>query len=131
MALGLGDPSKAKPRRKTVSNGQMVDGAANAMSVLQQPHNHQTIDQKSTCDEDYIFPLDEDHMVETPTPATNIPMFGAQLFKNRKTSPIQLTTTPGALKQRFVNINHEKRHVYFFNSSFSSRTVCVIAMAWI
>ncbi|XP_011290288.1 C2 domain-containing protein 5 isoform X2 [Musca domestica] len=101
MALGLGDPSKAKPRRKTVSNGQMVDGAANAMSVLQQPHNHQTIDQKSTCDEDYIFPLDEDQMVETPTPATNIPMFGAQLFKNRKTSPIQLTTTPGALKQRF------------------------------
>ncbi|XP_073841071.1 C2 domain-containing protein 5 isoform X2 [Musca autumnalis] len=105
MALGLGDPTKTKARRKTVSNGQL-DNAANAMSIVPpEQHQHQTMDKKSTCDEDYIFPLDEDHMVETPTPATNsIPMFGAQLFKNRKSSPIQLTTAPGSIKQRFNRI---------------------------
>ncbi|XP_075146095.1 C2 domain-containing protein 5 isoform X2 [Haematobia irritans] len=97
MALGLGDPSKSKYKRKTVVNGQ-VDNTSDT--------HHQTSDahRKLTCDEDYIFPLDEDQMVETPTPATNMPLFGAQLFKNRKSSPIQMSTTPGVIRQRYNRI---------------------------
>ncbi|KAM7361229.1 C2 domain-containing protein 5 isoform 2-T2 [Cochliomyia hominivorax] len=99
MALGLGDPSKLKSKRKTISNGQSESN--DSMS-----HLHSTNEsiskklQQFQQDEDYIFPLDEDHMVETPTPATNIPLFGAQLFKNRKSSPIQLSSAPGSMRQR-------------------------------
>lgn len=101
MALGLGDPSKPKYKHKTATNGQ-ADGTEAMMSGYHKPIDGH---KKLTCDEDYIFPLDEDQMIETPTPATNIPLFGAQLFKNRKSSPIQLTTAPGAIRQRSVSPN--------------------------
>ncbi|XP_013111415.2 C2 domain-containing protein 5 isoform X3 [Stomoxys calcitrans] len=95
MALGLGDPSKSKYKRKMQANGQLDSNNTD--------NHHHSNDghKKATSDEDYIFPLDEDQMVETPTPATNMPLFGAQLFKNRKSSPIQLTTAPGLIRQRY------------------------------
>uniref|UniRef100_A0A1I8P0S9 C2 domain-containing protein n=1 Tax=Stomoxys calcitrans TaxID=35570 RepID=A0A1I8P0S9_STOCA len=95
MALGLGDPSKSKYKRKMQANGQLDSNNTDGHHHSNDGHK------KATCDEDYIFPLDEDQMVETPTPATNMPLFGAQLFKNRKSSPIQLTTAPGLIRQRY------------------------------
>lgn len=108
MALGLGDPSRIKYKRKTVTNGQ-GDSTDNA----NHHSSNESSNKKLQNDEDYIFPLDEDQMVETPTPATNIPLFGAQIFKNRKSSPIQLTTAPGAIRQRYV-----RRSIVFIMFSY-------------
>jgi len=49
-------------------------------------------------EEDYIFPLDEDQMVDTPTPtSTAIPPFGMSSFKMRKTSPSRLNNLASGL----------------------------------
>lgn len=103
MALGLGDPSKLKNKRKTLSNGQTESNDFMNHTNLPCETNSRKLQQLQQ-DEDYIFPLDDDHMVETPTPATNIPLFGAQLFKNRKSSPIQLPSAPGSMRQRHVSL---------------------------
>ncbi|XP_065354941.1 C2 domain-containing protein 5 [Calliphora vicina] len=99
MALGLGDPSKSKNKRKNLTNGQSESNDSMTHTQSAGEINSKKLQQLHQ-DEDYIFPLDEDHMVETPTPATNIPLFGAQLFKNRKSSPIQLSSAPGSVRQR-------------------------------
>lgn len=114
MALGLGDPSKLKNKRKTLTNGQTDsnDSMSHAHSGSESISKKL---QQLQQDEDYIFPLDEDHMVETPTPATNIPLFGAQLFKNRKSSPIQLSSAPGSMRQRHVGL---KILIIFFSIVF-------------
>ncbi|XP_037828896.1 C2 domain-containing protein 5 [Lucilia sericata] len=99
MALGLGDPNKLKNKRKNISNGQSDSNNSMSHTYSAGEINNKKLQQLQQ-EEDYIFPLDEDHMVETPTPATNIPLFGAQLFKNRKSSPIQLSSAPGSMRQR-------------------------------
>lgn len=98
MALGLSDPVKLKSKRKTITNGQSEGSDLMCQTNLNESKKSQLLQQ----DLDYIFPLDEDQMVETPTPANNIPLFGAQLFKNRKSSPIQLSSAPGSIRQRHV-----------------------------
>ncbi|XP_046804860.1 C2 domain-containing protein 5 isoform X1 [Lucilia cuprina] len=99
MALGLGDPNKLKNKRKNVTNGQSDSNDSMSHTHSAGEINNKKLQQLQQ-EEDYMFPLDEDHMVETPTPATNIPLFGAQLFKNRKSSPIQLSSAPGSMRQR-------------------------------
>ncbi|XP_050317871.1 C2 domain-containing protein 5 isoform X1 [Bactrocera neohumeralis] len=96
MALGLDDANKFKYRRKAAAtnftNGTANDAPdANGMSA----GNKRTLQE-----EDYIFPLDEDQMVETPTPTSNLPPYGMNSFKMAKTSPSRQQSKKGTLTNR-------------------------------
>lgn len=140
MALGLGDASnKIKYRRKTVNNGTTAPNpdVINNMTNNEMSSGH---GQKRTLqEEDYIFPLDEDHMVETPTPSTNLPPYGIHSFKLRKTSPSRPTiasnakTTSSSFRNRYVsastdniNIHCVQNLTYSFCFSFPYAIVTVL-----
>ncbi|XP_053967749.1 uncharacterized protein LOC128869237 isoform X1 [Anastrepha ludens] len=96
MALGLGDANKFKYRRKAaatgITNGTTADVPdTNGVSV----GNKRTLQE-----EDYIFPLDEDQMVETPTPTSNLPPYGLNSFKLSKTSPSRQQSKKGSAINR-------------------------------
>ncbi|XP_054728267.1 C2 domain-containing protein 5 isoform X2 [Anastrepha obliqua] len=96
MALGLGDANKFKYRRKAaatgITNGTTADVPdTNGLSV----GNKRTLQE-----EDYIFPLDEDQMVETPTPTSNLPPYGLNSFKLSKTSPSRQQSKKGSAINR-------------------------------
>ncbi|XP_069964497.1 C2 domain-containing protein 5 isoform X3 [Bactrocera oleae] len=96
MALGLDDANKFKYRRKAAvtsfTNGTVTDAPdANGLSA----GNKRTLQE-----EDYIFPLDEDQMVETPTPTSNLPPYGLNSFKLAKTSPSRQHSKKGTLINR-------------------------------
>lgn len=101
MALGLGEPHRLKHKRKTVTNGQ--SDSSDSMNHTQSGSEINNKKLSQLQDEDYIFPLDEDHIIETPTPATNTALFGAQLFKSRKSSPIQISSVPGSIRHKHVS----------------------------
>lgn len=67
-------------------------------------------------EEDYIFPLDEDQMVDTPTPtSTAIPPFGMSSFKMRKTSPSRLSSLASGLPStgvKSLNVGPVPRNRY-------------------
>lgn len=122
MAMGLSDGNKMKYRRRAApamqANG-FNDATVHAQAQSQmQPAVHATQSQpelngkRMLQEEDYIFPLDEDQVVDTPTPtSTAIPPFGMSSFKVRKTSPsrlpsaktLNLTPVP---RNRYVNTNY-------------------------
>ncbi|TMW51981.1 hypothetical protein DOY81_002971 [Sarcophaga bullata] len=102
MALGLGEPHRLKHKRKTVTNGQ--SDSSDSMNHTQSGSEINNKKLSQLQDEDYIFPLDEDHIIETPTPATNAALFGAQLFKSRKSSPIQISSVPGSIRHKHHRI---------------------------
>ncbi|KAH8294190.1 hypothetical protein KR054_009273 [Drosophila jambulina] len=103
MAMGLSDASKMKYRGR----GRVMQQQQQPQPQQQQQQNgfHESQSQsqpelngkRMLQEEDYIFPLDEDQMVDTPTPtSTAIPPFGMSSFKMRKTSPSRLSNlVPG------------------------------------
>lgn len=96
MALGLDDANKFKYRRKAAAtgftNGTATDAPdSNSLSA----GNKRTLQE-----EDYIFPLDEDQMVETPTPTSNLPPYGLNSFKMAKTSPSRQQSKKGTVVNR-------------------------------
>ncbi|XP_020810846.1 C2 domain-containing protein 5 isoform X2 [Drosophila serrata] len=103
MAMGLSDASKMKYRGR----GRVMQQQQQQQPQQQQQQNgfHESQSQsqpelngkRMLQEEDYIFPLDEDQMVDTPTPtSTAIPPFGMSSFKMRKTSPSRLSNlVPG------------------------------------
>ncbi|XP_067642552.1 uncharacterized protein [Eurosta solidaginis] len=103
MALSLGDANKFKYRRKAaaaapnITNGTAADAPdTNGVSTGNK--------QRTLQEEDYIFPLDEDQMVETPTPTSNLPPYGLNSFKLSKTSPS---------RQQSKKTNAINRNCYF------------------
>ncbi|XP_036325375.1 uncharacterized protein LOC118738536 isoform X2 [Rhagoletis pomonella] len=99
MALGLGDANKFKYRRKPAA----ATGITNGASTDAPDTNGLTAGNKRTLqEEDYIFPLDEDQMVETPTPTSNLPPYGLNSFKLAKTSPSrQHSKKAGAINRNY------------------------------
>lgn len=110
MAMGLSDGNKIKYRRRGAPTTLPQNGFNDANVQLQQQQFaaqsavHVTQSQpelngkRMLQEEDYIFPLDEDQMVDTPTPTSNvIPPFGMSSFKTRKTSPSRLGNLTSAL----------------------------------
>uniref|UniRef100_A0A1B0GF18 C2 domain-containing protein n=1 Tax=Glossina morsitans morsitans TaxID=37546 RepID=A0A1B0GF18_GLOMM len=71
MALRLEDPSKSKNKRKCATNGQT--------------ESNETSSKRAQQEDDLIFPLDEDHVIETNTPLAS---YSAHILKTRKASPI-------------------------------------------
>ncbi|KAH8341150.1 hypothetical protein KR074_003961 [Drosophila pseudoananassae] len=121
MAMGLSDANKMKYRGR---------GRALPFQQPQQPQNgfheaavHATQSQpelngkRMLQEEDYIFPLDEDQMVDTPTPtSTAIPPFGMSSFKMRKTSPSRLSNLGSGLPStgvKSLNVGPVPRNRYF------------------
>ncbi|XP_037944747.1 C2 domain-containing protein 5 isoform X2 [Teleopsis dalmanni] len=100
MALGLADVNKFKYRRKTLNTNGFIESNSN-----QQPETNGAItgsNKRALQEEDYIFPLDEDQMVETPTPTTNLPPYGSHSLKLRKTSPSRaISKANAAMRNRF------------------------------
>ncbi|XP_017142130.1 C2 domain-containing protein 5 isoform X1 [Drosophila miranda] len=93
MAMGLSDANKMKYRRRPVQQLQQQNGFHEAATIVHAAHSQPELanGKRMLQEEDYIFPLDEDQMVDTPTPtSTAIPPFGMSSFKVRKTSPSRL-----------------------------------------
>ncbi|XP_022211751.2 C2 domain-containing protein 5 isoform X1 [Drosophila obscura] len=93
MAMGLSDANKMKYRRRPAQLQQQQNGFHEAATIVHEAHSQPelTNGKRMLQEEDYIFPLDEDQMVDTPTPtSTAIPPFGMSSFKMRKTSPSRL-----------------------------------------
>ncbi|XP_017009173.2 C2 domain-containing protein 5 isoform X1 [Drosophila takahashii] len=98
MAMGLTDANKMKYRgRGRVAQQQQQQPPSQQQNGFHDATMHATQSQpelngkRTLQEEDYIFPLDEDQMVDTPTPtSTAIPPFGMSSFKMRKTSPSRL-----------------------------------------
>ncbi|XP_034664373.1 C2 domain-containing protein 5 isoform X1 [Drosophila subobscura] len=91
MAMGLSDANKMKYRRRPAQPQQ--NGFHEAATTVHAAHSQPELSngKRMLQEEDYIFPLDEDQMVDTPTPtSTAIPPFGMSSFKMRKTSPSRL-----------------------------------------
>uniref|UniRef100_A0A0A1WTX3 Uncharacterized protein KIAA0528 n=1 Tax=Zeugodacus cucurbitae TaxID=28588 RepID=A0A0A1WTX3_ZEUCU len=96
MAIGLDDANKFKYRRKAAATAFTNGTAADAPDT-----NGLNAGNKRTLqEEDYIFPLDEDQMVETPTPTSNLPPYGLNSFKLAKTSPSRQQSKKGTLVSR-------------------------------
>ncbi|XP_030376595.1 C2 domain-containing protein 5 isoform X4 [Scaptodrosophila lebanonensis] len=110
MAMGLTDANKMKYRRKPAQqNG--VNETAQAMHTTQS--QTELNGKRMLQEEDYIFPLDEDQMVDTPTPtSTAIPPFGLSSFKIRKSSPSRLSNL-AAPSVKPLNVNAAPRNRYF------------------
>lgn len=129
MAMGLSDTNKIKYRRRAVPATLQQNGFNDANVQLQQqqfqPQSavHVTQSQpelngkRILQEDDYIFPLDEDQMVDTPTPTSNvIPPFGMSSFKTRKTSPSRLGNLTSALPSaKSLNVAPVPRGRYVSN----------------
>lgn len=129
MAMGLSDGNKIKYRRRGAPVSLQQNGFNDATVQLQQqqmqPQSavHVTQSQpelngkRMLQEEDYIFPLDEDHMVDTPTPTSNaIPAFGMSSFKSRKTSPSRLGNLTSAIPSaKSLNVAPVPRSRYVSN----------------
>lgn len=85
MALRLEDPSKSKNKRKCATNGQT--------------ESNETSSKRAQQDDDLIFPLDEDHVIETNTPLAS---YSAHILKTRKASPI-LSVSALNIRQCYVS----------------------------
>ncbi|XP_017020278.1 C2 domain-containing protein 5 isoform X3 [Drosophila kikkawai] len=122
MAMGLSDASKVKYRgrgrvmqqqQQQQPQPQQQNGFHESQSQSQPELNGKRMLQE----EDYIFPLDEDQMVDTPTPtSTAIPPFGMSSFKMRKTSPSRLSNLVSGLPSTGVkplSVGAVPRNRYF------------------
>jgi len=58
------------------------------------------VPKKLSRDEDYIFPLDEDHMNEQQHASNNLPIFGSLSLKTRKSSPSRSSSKINSLIQK-------------------------------
>ncbi|XP_017084143.2 C2 domain-containing protein 5 isoform X2 [Drosophila eugracilis] len=121
MAMGLTDANKMKyrGRGRTAQQqppSQQQNGFHDA-TVLATQSQPELNGKRMLQEEDYIFPLDEDQMVDTPTPtSTAIPPFGMSSFKMRKTSPSRLSNIVSALPSTGVkplNVGSVPRNRYF------------------
>lgn len=106
MAMGLSDGSKVKyrGRGRLMQQQQPPPPQQQQQNGFHEATVHATQSQpelngkRMLQEEDYIFPLDEDQMVDTPTPtSTAIPPFGMSSFKMRKTSPSRLSNLASGL----------------------------------
>ncbi|XP_030572144.1 C2 domain-containing protein 5 isoform X1 [Drosophila novamexicana] len=120
MAMGLSDANKMKYRRRGAPVAQMQNGfndaATQPVSVVHETQSQPELNGKRMLqEEDYIFPLDEDQMVDTPTPTSSaIPPFGMSSFKVRKTSPSRLNNLAAALPPaKPLNMTPLARNRYF------------------
>lgn len=148
MVMGLSDANRMKYRgRGRPAQQQQApqqqngyhDGTVHATQSQPELNGKRMLQE-----EDYIFPLDEDQMVDTPTPtSTAIPPFGMSSFKMRKTSPSRLNNLVSGLpstgvkplnvgsvqRSRYVrtlNINDVFILILYFLDSFR----CEIVMEW-
>ncbi|XP_039231754.1 C2 domain-containing protein 5 isoform X4 [Drosophila yakuba] len=125
MAMGLSDANRMKYRGRGRPAQQQQqqqpapqqqngfhDGTVHATQSQPELHGKRMLQE-----EDYIFPLDEDQMVDTPTPtSTAIPPFGMSSFKMRKTSPSRLNNLVSGLPSTGVkplNVGSVPRSRYF------------------
>ncbi|XP_068155466.1 C2 domain-containing protein 5 isoform X1 [Drosophila tropicalis] len=131
MAMGLTNGNKMKYRRRQQQQQNGLHEVATIAAMTVPPQSlimHPTQSQpelngkRQLQEEDYIFPLDEDQMVDTPTPTSSaIPPFGMSSFKMRKTSPSRLgnlgNLTPGlspaATAQKSLNAAQIPRNRFF------------------
>ncbi|KAH8360097.1 hypothetical protein KR093_010669 [Drosophila rubida] len=121
MAMGLSDANKMKYRRRGAPAVQQNGFDASQAQAQPQSAVHAAQSQpelngkRMLQEEDYIFPLDEDQVVDTPTPtSTAIPPFGMNSFKQRKTSPSRLGNLTTALPSaKSLNLAQVTRTRYF------------------
>ncbi|XP_043653211.1 C2 domain-containing protein 5 isoform X2 [Drosophila teissieri] len=124
MAMGLSDANRMKYRgRGRPAQQQQQQPAPQQQNGFHEGTVHATQSQpelhgkRMLQEEDYIFPLDEDQMVDTPTPtSTAIPPFGMSSFKMRKTSPSRLNNLVSGLPSTGVkplNVGSVPRSRYF------------------
>lgn len=113
--MGLSDGNKMKYRRRAPAAAQLPNGSSEAAPTGHECQSQPGMNGKRMLqEEDYIFPLDEDQMVDTPTPTSSaIPPFGMSSFKVRKTSPSRLSnlTTPSPAT-KLINIGPPPRSRY-------------------
>ncbi|XP_033162760.1 C2 domain-containing protein 5 [Drosophila mauritiana] len=122
MAMGLSDANRMKYRGRG-RPAQQQQQAPQQQNGFHDGTVHATQSQpelngkRMLQEEDYIFPLDEDQMVDTPTPtSTAIPPFGMSSFKMRKTSPSRLNNLVSGLPSTGVkplNVGSVQRSRYF------------------
>ncbi|XP_032312310.1 C2 domain-containing protein 5 isoform X3 [Drosophila ananassae] len=122
MAMGLSDANKMKyrgrgramPQQQPPQQQQNGFHEASVHATQSQPELN---GKRMLQEEDYIFPLDEDQMVDTPTPtSTAIPPFGMSSFKMRKTSPSRLGNLASGLPStgvKSLNVGAVPRNRYF------------------
>ncbi|XP_016988016.1 C2 domain-containing protein 5 isoform X2 [Drosophila rhopaloa] len=122
MAMGLSDANKMKyrgrgrPAQLQQQQPQQQNGFHDATmhATQSQPELN---GKRQLQEEDYIFPLDEDQMVDTPTPTSNaIPTFGMSSFKMRKTSPSRLNNLVSGIPStgvKSLNVGIVPRNRYF------------------
>ncbi|XP_065721432.1 C2 domain-containing protein 5 isoform X2 [Drosophila suzukii] len=122
MAMGLTDANKMKyrGRGRPVPQQQPPPQQQNGFhdSTVHATQSQPELNGKRMLqEEDYIFPLDEDQMVDTPTPtSTAIPPFGMSSFKMRKTSPSRLNNLASGLPStgvKSLNVGLLPRNRYF------------------
>ncbi|KMZ05546.1 C2 domain-containing protein 5 isoform X2 [Drosophila simulans] len=123
MAMGLSDANRMKYRGRGRPAQQQQQQAPQQQNGFHDGTVHATQSQpelngkRMLQEEDYIFPLDEDQMVDTPTPtSTAIPPFGMSSFKMRKTSPSRLNNLVSGLPSTGVkplNVGSVQRSRYF------------------
>ncbi|XP_016952615.1 C2 domain-containing protein 5 isoform X2 [Drosophila biarmipes] len=122
MAMGLTDANKMKyrGRGRPVPQQQPPPQQQNGFhdSTVHATQSQPELNGKRMLqEEDYIFPLDEDQMVDTPTPtSTAIPPFGMSSFKMRKTSPSRLNNLASGLPStgvKALNVGSVSRNRYF------------------
>ncbi|XP_037710457.1 C2 domain-containing protein 5 isoform X2 [Drosophila subpulchrella] len=122
MAMGLTDANKMKyrGRGRPVPQQQPPPQQQNGFhdSTVHATQSQPELNGKRMLqEEDYIFPLDEDQMVDTPTPtSTAIPPFGMSSFKMRKTSPSRLNNLASGLPStgvKALNVGLLPRNRYF------------------
>lgn len=121
MAMGLSDANKMKyrgrgramPQQQPPQQQQNGFHEASVHATQSQPELN---GKRMLQEEDYIFPLDEDQMVDTPTPtSTAIPPFGMSSFKMRKTSPSRLGNLASGLPStgvKSLNVGAVPRNRY-------------------
>ncbi|ALC47285.1 CG6454 [Drosophila busckii] len=118
MAMGLSDANKMKYRRRGAPSTIQANGFNDTQlpTTVHAAQSQPELNGKRMLqEEDYIFPLDEDQMVDTPTPtSTAVPPFGMSSFKLRKTSPSRLgNLTTAVPSSKSLNIGAAPRGRYF------------------
>ncbi|XP_017117413.1 C2 domain-containing protein 5 isoform X2 [Drosophila elegans] len=117
MAMGLSDANKMKYRgRGRPAQLQQQQNGFHDATVHATQSQPELNGKRQLQEEDYIFPLDEDQMVDTPTPTSNaIPTFGMSSFKMRKTSPSRLSNLVSGLPStgvKSLNVGSVPRNRY-------------------
>ncbi|XP_070137483.1 C2 domain-containing protein 5 isoform X2 [Drosophila bipectinata] len=121
MAMGLSDSNKMKCRGRgralPFQQPQQQTNGFHEAAVHATQSQPELNGKRMLQEEDYIFPLDEDQMVDTPTPtSTAIPPFGMSSFKMRKTSPSRLSNLGSGLPStgvKSLNVGPVPRNRYF------------------